>query len=408
MPTAETLSGFEISSQTILGEVQSAFRAVLAESRCDGAQTAAELQKSLGLDKKLGWQVFRVIQAPSPMTAGFAVPSHVSTRRLVAAAQKRGATSQTGQHLADTVARFERFVRENTENRAEFESIIADWAPEGRESIELANRRDCFHAMSRLRGIACQTTFYTYISHPSDDGDTIDRVMLHGYWGVRRLGSSVRLLGEHIHSPDASSDTTERTLDGEPITDPQGILLADFCSQPVPTFETSVSAPGEMVFWMQSDDIGLRSAAEVAFAARRNAAGGRYRTDERPSSNYFVTPVSPTQRIIFDCVMHKDLITGDPRVFVHETAASGPVASHAEFARRKPDMLDWRPPVRSLGQGVARLRMRFVPRYVDMLNLACEKSGWDPASFLCYRVEVEYPVPSWQISLAFEKPVRPA
>lgn len=409
MSALDATPDFETSSQALLERVQEAFREILAEAGCDNAQTAAELQRQLGLDKKLGWQVFRVVQAPSPMTAGFAIPPLVSTRRLIAAARDHGARELTGDRLADLVSRFERFVRENAESRGEFESIIADWAPDGRESVELANRRDFFGAISRLRGMACQTTFYTFITHPSEDGKAIDRVLLHGYWGIRRLNSSVRMLADYLHSQDAGAGSQERTLDGAPVTDPGGILMPEFCSQPLPSFETSVGAPGQMIYWMNNNDIGSRSAVEVVFGMRRSRITARYRTPERPTATYFVTPATPTQRVIFDCAVHHDLLTpAEPRVFAHETAASGPVGTHQELARREPDLLDWRPSARSLGQGVGRLRTRFVPRYVEMLTQACERAGWNPDEFVSYRVEVEYPVHSWQISMAFDKGDAPA
>ncbi len=119
---------------------------------------------------------------------------------------------------------------------------------------------------------------------------------------------------------------------------------------------------------------------------------------------HFVIPSTPTRRMIFDCIVHEDLCPPiDPRVMVHEAAGNGPVGTHAEFAAREPDLLDWRPPVRFMGQGVEQFRAAWLPRYGEMLRRVCEATGWSPEGFRGYRVEVEYPVQSWQVSMAFEK-----
>ena len=410
MPTSvQNPSSFEQSTKAILEEVQNAYRHLLAEAGCASAQTAAELQRALGLDKKLGWQVFRVIQAPSPMTAGFAIPSKTSTKRLGNAAIKRGANKDSADSLIEVVSRFEQFVKENTAGRAEFESIIADWAPEGRESVELANRREAFNAMSKLRGLACETSFYTVITHPSRDGESIDRVLLHGYLGVRRLSSSAKMLAEYLYTDPSDDEGQERAIDGERINKPESILLKEFCSEPTPTIETQGCGPGQMIYWLRNEEIGARSSTNAVFGLRRTRLMPRYRSDDRPSATHYISPATPTQRVVFDCVVHRDLLTdAEPSVLVHEAAANGPVASRADLIRREPDLLDWRPQIHRIGPGISRMQNRFIPRYNDMLARACDHMGWDPGAFMGYRIEVEYPVHSWQISLVLPKADRPS
>lgn len=41
-----------------------------------------------------------------------------------------------------------------------------------------------------------------------------------------------------------------------------------------------------------------------------------------------------------------------------------------------------------------------------MLGYICEKRGWDGSQLKGYRVEIEYPVYSWQTVLSLEKPRR--
>jgi hypothetical protein len=135
----------------------------------------------------------------------------------------------------------------------------------------------------------------------------------------------------------------------------------------------------------------------------------RYRSDDRPSATHYISPATPTQRVVFDCVVHRDLLTdAEPSVLVHEAAANGPVASRADLIRREPDLLDWRPQIHRIGPGISRMQNRFIPRYNDMLARACDHMGWDPGAFMGYRIEVEYPVHSWQISLVLPKADRPS
>lgn len=397
-------AGFEADAQGVLAKVQSAFTAMIAEARCGSAQTAAELERALGLDKKLGWQVYRVVNAPNAMAAGFAVPSAVSTRRLVAAARKRGASAKAASRVEKAVDQFDLMVREHADDRLEFESMIADWSSEGREPVELLSRRALFAAMSKLRGSAMTTMLNTVIVHPSRDGAFIDRAILMGYFGLRRLRSTARLGAGTLWYPDVPTDEQERTIDEGPITDPLSALLPGFCSRPTPDFEIIRTETGLQQFWLGGNDVGLRTAADVVLAFRRNRSVARYATPERPTAIHSLIPSTPTRRLIFDCIVHADLHPpADPQVMVHEAAGNGPVGTHVEYANRKVDMQDWRPAVRFMGQGIDQFRAAWVPRYAEMLHHVCRVTGWNPRSFRGYRVEVEYPVHSWQISLAFEK-----
>lgn len=399
---------FEHDAHALLARLQSAFAAMLAESRCPAPLNAAEVERALGLDKKLGWQTYRVVNAPNAIAAGFAVPSIVSTRRLAAAARKRGASAKSVAQVQKTVEEFEQFVRTHADDRAEFESMIADWAADGREPIDIHNRRAAFAAMSRLRGSTMSTMLNTVIAHPAPDGQCINRANLMGYFGLRRLRPSARLGAGTLWYPDAQPQRAEQTLAGNEISDPNGALLPEFCSEPMPRFETTRTHSGLTQFWLTGTQVGLQTAADVLLGFRKDQFAPRYRTPERPTAIHSIIPSTPTRRMIFDCIIHKDLLQSvEPRVMVHEVAGNGPIGTHAEYEARTPDLLDWCPPVRALGMGIDRFLAPWLPNYTQILSRAFNLTGWDHASFFGYRLEVEYPVHSWQCSLVFQKPESP-
>lgn len=393
----------------MLTGLQAAFAAMLEEVRCGSPQSAAEVERALGLDKKLGWQVYRVVSAPNAIAAGFAVPSPVSVRRFAVAARERGASEGTVSRVREAVDRFDQLVRDHAEDRQDFESMIADWSPAGREAVDLLNRRAAFSAMSRLRGSSMATMLTTFIVAPSPDGESVDRVLLTGYLGLRRRRSTIRLGAGTLWYPQTPSGSAERTLANEPITDPGGLLLPEFCSSPTPGFEIVRTDTGLLRFWIRSSDVGTRSAIDYVFASRRDRCSMRYRSPQSPAMIHFMIPSTPTRRLVMDCIVHEDLGPPvDPQILVHDVAGNGPVGTHAEFPVRTADLLDWRPPVLSMGQGLDRFRAPWVPRYVDMLRRLHETTGWNPERFRGYRVEIECPVPSWQISMVFEKYEPPA
>lgn len=58
-------------------------------------------------------------------------------------------------------------------------------------------------------------------------------------------------------------------------------------------------------------------------------------------------------------------------------------------------------------RGLESFRCVQLPRYLEMLAFVCGKRGWDAERLHGYRVEIDFPVYSWQTVLALKLPERP-
>lgn len=85
---------------------------------------------------------------------------------------------------------------------------------------------------------------------------------------------------------------------------------------------------------------------------------------------------------------------------------------HGQLARipdpdRALDRVAFTPSARYMGRGLESFRCVQLPRYLEMLAFVCGKRGWDAERLHGCRVEIEYPVYSWQTVLALKLPERP-
>jgi hypothetical protein len=393
---------FEQAAKSVLSEVQQAF-AAMVEALPGPIRTAADVQRAFGVDKKLGWQVYRVATAPNPMAAGTAVPAKVSVRRLAMVARKRGMPPALVSRMEDSILRFEEMVHDHAQDRSEFAAMVAEWTPEGREKGDLERREVMFKSMAQLTGAASELNAVSLLLRPSEDGQKLDCLRVDATLGLRRLRPGVRVgSSTYVASPRHGSI---RTLDGADVDSPQGTILPQFSSSPTPKYEVR-REKDRTDYWLTGTDIGLRTSVDMASAVVLRSVAERYRTSERQHCSPGYSPDTPTRRTVFDIILHEDVCPGtEPSVIVYETAPRG-MARYLD-PDRAPDLRDWRPPVKYMGEGVNNFRCPWIPHYVDMLTYACDKLAWDTNSFRGYRIAVEYPVLSWQMMLGFELPEGP-
>src|SRR5215471_17592285 len=89
----------------------------LIECLPGSVRRAADVQRALGLDKALGWQVFRLGSAADPIGAGLFVPRPAPLARVLAAARRCGVPEEAVVDAAETVAAFERLVERHAGDR---------------------------------------------------------------------------------------------------------------------------------------------------------------------------------------------------------------------------------------------------------------------------------------------------
>jgi hypothetical protein len=259
---------FEQAATEVLADLQAAFAALVAATH-NPIRSGADVQRALGIDQKLAWQVFRVITAPNPLAAGAAVPAQTSARRLALAARKRRVAREIAARVEESVRRFDSLVQEHATDRDEFAAMVADWSPGGRERRSNGSRLAIHKAMSELTGISAKMELFSFVVHPSSDGMNMDAVRLLGFFGLRRIRPGVRVGSSNLAI--GLRPGKPRTLDKAEIDEPASCVLPQFCSQPTPQFEVHCQN-GRTDYWLQDSDIGLRSAVDLVSADLRGSS----------------------------------------------------------------------------------------------------------------------------------------
>ncbi|MGH7130443.1 MAG: hypothetical protein ACREJO_00650 [Phycisphaerales bacterium] len=396
---------FQIDSLGVLSEFRDACIALLRATP-GPTDSCQDVEKSLGVDAKLAWQVLRMGRATDPLGAGIGVPARVSMQKLLASAKRRRVPRETVERVATAFEGYERLVREHAGERSEFEAMIRAQLPAEREKQELASKQLVSKGISQIKGIVLEQHLSTGFFQPNADGRTLDGVVLSGYFGLRRLRQDVPL---NISTGDlASPGSHSLDLGGHPVADFAATLLGSFCTSPLPDFRV-FEAGGLKYRQLATSEIGMRSAADIVMADRRNAGRPRYFTaGGKTHTGVTYWDSYAARHATMDVFVHTDLFPGVvPELAIYDTSTDGTVRLFNDPTRVM-DRLHMHEVIRPLPPGIAGARSAHIPRYMEMLEYVYGKTGWNPAEFRGYRLEIQYPLHSAEYMIGFKLPEMPA
>jgi hypothetical protein len=392
--------GFEQAAAVVLGNLQSAMMALVRAVARIEVRKAADVERALGMDRKLCWQVYRIATASNPLAAGANVPARVSVERLLKTAKKKEVAPAIIEGVSKAYREFERLVERHAATRGEFDALIAAALPEEQEKLNFASREAIYHAARNIRGVTMQTALMTQILHPAAGSpELLDVVNLVGHLGLRRIrrGALIECTARILSSARQAMPMT--TLEGRPVNDSSDAMLPQFCSDPAPI--VVAHDYGEQIrFTLEGEEVGMQAAVDSVFVGAIPAFRSRFATPERATTGMAVWTDAPSHWQVIDLLAYEGLFPEqDPMVRVYDMIPHGPIVRSPDRSRDI-DVVAFNPPVRFMGRGVESFRCLHVPRYMEMLKVVCDKRGWDPDRLHGYRVEIEYPVYSWQTMLA--------
>lgn len=363
-----------------------------------------ELAAELALDKVLATRVMKMLRASEPLAVIHVAPGPAPLRRVVQSARRAGRVSP--EHAARALAaieRFDRLIRVEAGDRSALEAMMSAWLPDSRREFELRRKQAAFRAMSELIGASVETSVATVLLHPAARAGRLDVAWLFGMLGLRRHrpGSRVRLTSRRIAGPGAPR--APRTLEGKAVHDFRGLRLDAFCSVPPPELEVHES--GEVVRYTLADHgFGPNAVSDLVFAeANLDELDATVPRASGRRSYFFAEVTTPAVRLIFDVLVHREVYPGaEPTLAIYDTVLEG-VASVNDPGRDL-DRLHLEESIRPLGAGLDRFRATGVPRYAEILRLACSQLGWEPSAFRGYRCAIDYPIYGSQVTMIFQPP----
>lgn len=386
--------------------VRASFDALLAA--LPTALRATDLQRILGIDKKLSWRVFKVVESEDAAACGVHVPGPTSTKRLLAAARRHGTPEAVLDSVADASTAFEAVVSRHAPDRPSFDAMLSAVSGSTTARMELENKRTAFRAATRIFGTQVRTAFGCNIFWPGSQSETMDWAVVNGRYGSCRLRPEAPIFlarqGRISADPHAQSSFVREPLDPDGALDHGVSLLPAFCSRPMPDVRVRKVAAGTIMADIAGPDVGLTRTLDVVFGDIGKGVLSPFAqssTDRQMRLNY--TTRTPTETLVYDVLVPPGLF-GDagpvPRVYSDRTMLD------LDEGRGEIGLLPIPEPVTYLGRGSASLRSRDVPRYRELMDHVLTRLGWDMERLDVYRCRVEYPVMHSVVSMQFGFPSR--
>jgi hypothetical protein len=386
---------FEFDSSQVMSELCSAVASLLIEVKA--GDRAADLVDKLKLDKSLAWHVAELANAANPLTVSSHVPGSEGIEILVKACAKKGASRAAVERLHLAFSRFKKLTADHAGDRQILDAMLASTA--GVAADSKANdvaRRNAYRANLAIFGVAAATYFHADLIAPhASGGDSLDICTFQGHTGLVRYNLSAgwnvsRASFSHDGSP--ADLTRAGPLDPESDRQFRAPLIGQFCTQPFPPFTENPEGGQRFSLYLDSGSIGLRGAIDVVTGEFARNIGYAYSTTPNDVAQLFARLYTPTEAFTHDILIHRDIMDNawrkhQPRWLMYSALGNGllfPVGT-----QRKPKIPT--PPISYAGRATTAPPVPKVPRYVEMLNFACEKMSWKLNEFVIFRARLTYP-----------------
>ncbi len=395
---------FERAAVLVLGAMQSAI-ADLFKAVPGGVRKQADLEKSFGVDRKLCWQVYRIATASNPLAAGTNVPARVSLDRLLKAASSKRIPAAIIERISSAFDDFDRLVTEHAGDREEFDSLLAAALPEEQEKMLQSSREVMYDAARNIRGVAVEAALYARILCPSRGApEMLDGCSLIASLGLRRIRRGAHI--EHMIRASVNNRSRVTSIDGRPVSGFADVMLEPFCSRPLPSVSARQGGSGgeQTRYVLDADEVGVKAAVDLVIADLVPEWCSRYASKERPVLGAAHGPDMAARWQVLDVLVYDGVAPlQEPEVGVYDMVPYGALSRFPD-PDRECDRVAFQPAARYMGTGIEAFRCTHVPRYEEMLAHICAMRDWDSSKFHGYRVEIEYPVYSWQTVLTLKLP----
>lgn len=376
----------------------------LSERSIGPMDLAAILDTSAATAGKL----LRAISRSNSIAVVQGLPGPVPLRQLVERAAERGAKAATTRLALQEVSTYADLVRHAGDIKS-FESMLSAWLPEERRVFETARRQSIFRAFSEIDGASCRLQTSTIVLTPGADAQDIDLVGVTGLFGVHRMRPDAQVALATMRLPgdadvDSLADRAPTNLDGVPLgSGSTSGRLDEFCmAQPAPLVPKQF---GEFVqYTLGPTDIGPAAEFDLLMAELNCGAGKLRAVEPGWSSPYFSTlPQFPARVLVFDVIVHRS-IYDVCRVEFESYVPGGRGLANPHDEARVMDRRECSEPVTEIGYGLRDLRLVEYPKYSALVRHILEKLGRESSEFRAFRLKVQYPLPTQQLTLVFRGP----
>ncbi len=387
---------FRQETANILTRLRAALGKVMSGYSMEGQLRSRDLQKRLGIDTRLSWQIARIVNSENPLDLSPHIPSPVLLKKALSAARKNGTTDEAITAVNDAYAAFEHHIHRYAGDRASFDAIMARLiGGETDTQLELNYRRSIFEGHRYLWGIELDHSLFARILHPSlTTPKAVDCALIRLKCGLRRIHNKVPIVVDiKKYVAPAKPPSQEDVIDTEAFERYGMPIIPAFCSPANPDLRSTHLPTGGTLVEYVSGTVGKPSTITVAFGdIDRNT-----HLHELPSGEIGHSAIigfgTPTRVCVHDLLIHRATF-GRASCEISRLGHAGyPLLERKDSDPPLPlPDLPCHDEIAFLGSGEAATHLSDVPQYSDLLRYTCEKAGWNIEDFDVYRVRMEYPV----------------
>lgn len=366
------------------------------------------VSRRFGINKTLAWNVSKIMTASDPLTSIPNLPGAAAFATLLNAIERHGASPAALQHARVAVEFLNDTVARHVGDRATLELIIDGSAPDRDEHLAVS-RKLAFRGTSGLLGIQAKTRLMSVFMAPNrENPDRIDIAIVRGLAGLRRLRSDVRWpifqLRGWSHDQDLASDDRWQPLEPQHARGARTPLLSNFSSIGADDLEVKQVAGGTNVL-LTPGPVGNMGAVDCFVADMATAIASKYRSELDTTGEFGATISAPTERLIFDMVVHEDLafaleceVRAFMGIFDDPSEEQIPEDRLPIPVPQSVHRLPGRPPV---------LATPSIPRYQELMRFVAGRMQWDLEHFRASRLDLSHPPFGSTILLRFKLPAEP-
>ena len=369
------------------------------------------LATHLGITIVTASRLLKALDQKDPVATLQMLPGPRPLQQFLDAAANQGVDRKIVETAGRSVSAFDDLIREAAGDRSSFKAMLTTWLPEVRRVFEAERRQSVFKAMFELEGVSSELEIDTMILRPGSQAGRLDIVVTKCLLGIDRIRPDAvvklgtvrtdRLPSPGVNLPAGAEDPRGPTnLEGVPALDGlEDIRLNQFCNSP-PAPLLAESFGSRVQYSLGPTGFGPASKVDLVVSeVNRNELHDRQPNTDTPPFFYSI-PELASRRMVFDLIVHPDVYAGTgPRLMIYDTAGRGPAS--ACDPTRALDLRRSSHEVQVLGSGLHRMRLKEYPRYVELQQYTFDKLGWAPAEFRAFRVAIQYPLGSNQVTLAF-------
>ena len=361
--------------------------------------------RQLRINKTLTWNISKVIRATDSLEALPNVPGAAAIGSLLNAVRREGASSKTVARVQDAAKSFDEVVKAEFGDRGTLE-LIVDGLGRGRTDRLELSRKLAFRGNSGLWGVQAKTRLMSVCLAPNHESpDRMDIAIVRGFTGFRRLRSDVRWPIFQIRGWGEQ---------GEPI-ESQGWHNLEDDTSPLPLMRRFSTVDPDKIEAVQTargtdyvlapGPIGNSGAVDCFVGDFERSAVSKYRTDVDTTGEFGATIAAPTERLVFDLIVHSSLeFALKPQVLAFggvfaERFESSPSSSFLSIPMTQEVVpLPGRPPV---------VATQTVPQYPEIVQFVQQRLNRTADEFRGCRLEVSYPPLGSTVLLRFDLPPAP-